>query len=142
MHAVITAYRQHLVIQLLAERSIAGEVKTSLDNPGCLGQTVLDSGANLGISLEALELLKKVKRGKDTVGDLYWKAKETGRCIFAWRGEPVVAVSPDTCKASDFFAIRAHAVVPNEGFPPPAELRDFLDVFGPTEPIAELPMAA
>jgi len=142
MHAVITAYRQHLVIQLLAESSIPGQVKTSLDNPGCLGQTVLDSGTNLGVSLEALELLKKVKRGKDPVGDLYWKAKETGRCIFAWRGEPVVAISPDTCKASDFFVIRAYTVVPNDGFPPPAEMREFLDVFGPADHLAVLPMAA
>lgn len=142
MHAVITAYRQHLVIQLLVAHSIPGEVKTSLDNAGCLGQTVLDSGANLGISREALELLKSVKRGKDPVGDLYWKAKETGRCIFAWRGAPVVAISPDTCKASDFFAIHAHTVVPNDGFAPPVEIRNFLDVFGPTEQIAELPMAA
>jgi hypothetical protein len=142
MHAIITAYRQHLVFQLLATQSVPREVKTSLDNDGCLGQTVFDSARNLGVSREAAELLKKVRAGKDPIGDIFWKAQESGRHTFAWRGGPLVAMSPDVCKGSDSFRVRAYALVSNDVRPIPQHLRVMLDAFGPVDAVEALRLAA
>ena len=142
MHAIITAYRRHLVFQLLAAQSVPREVKTSLDNEGCLGQTVFDSARNLGVSREAAELLKRVRTGKDPIGDLFWKAQDSGRHTFAWRGGPLVAMSPDACKGSDSFGLRAYALVPNDVKPIPEHLRAILDAFGPVDSAETLRLAA
>lgn len=142
MQAIITTYRSHLVIQLLAKSSIPGAVKTSLDNPESVGQTILCSETNLGVSKEAAAMLAALPRGTDEVGDLFWKRREEGRCIFAWRGKPLVALHPSTCRASSFFAVQRHVVIDNDDSCIPGHLKLMLDAFAPVEIPVPLRMAA
>ncbi|WP_060734287.1 hypothetical protein [Burkholderia cenocepacia] len=127
---------------MLATQSIPREVKTSLDNPGSVGQNVFDTARNLGVSPQAVELLRKVRIGRDPVGDLFWKEQGSGRNTFAWRGGVLLALSPESCVASQDFAVRQYVLIPNDAVPVPQHLRDMLDVFCLTEPSIRLQMAA
>lgn len=88
MHAKIKAYKGYLVCELLAEKSIDGEVASSIDNPGNFGQVIMDSGKHVGISPEAYELLKTIRPGRDAIGDVDWFGSSDGKAAFCWIGPP------------------------------------------------------
>lgn len=69
--ASVTAYKGSLVFELKVNKS-SDEVHSSIDDPGSLGQVILNSGKNVGISAEALELLSQVPIGHDSIGGVDW----------------------------------------------------------------------
>lgn len=124
MHARITAYKGMLVLELLATKSISNEVATSLDTPGNMGQVIMDTAKHLGVSIEALELMKPLRRGHDDLGDIDWfQSTGSGDC-FAWLGGPYAIKDPKKLETSSSWRIGAHQVITNEV---PAGARQFID---------------
>ena len=113
MHAEITAYRGRLIIALLANHSIPGEVTTAQDNPRFPGHVVYDTEANLGVSDEALELMRSLPKCAGELGDMNWLPNEQGKPMFFWRGERYAMFSPEYCHAASRFKIRRHVAIPN-----------------------------
>lgn len=124
MHAEITAYRGRLIITLLANRSIPGAVITSQDNPRFPGQLICDTARHLGISKEALRLLRTLPVGSDEAGDLNWFRTDKGKPMFFWRGGRYAVFSPEYCCTAKDFNIREHVCIPNRV---PAGAREQLD---------------
>lgn len=114
MHAHITAYKGIIVCELLATASIKGEVTTSLDNSGVFGQVIHDTAKNLGVSAEALALLKSLPRGRDSLGDIDWFRTNDGRASFGWIGGPYAIKDPKQCEGSRQYEVLAHVVIPND----------------------------
>ena len=114
MHAKITAYKGIIVCELIATASVDGQVTTSLDNPGCLGQVIHDTATNLGVSAEALELLRGLPRGHDDLGDIDWFRTNDGKASFGWLGGPYAIKDPKACETSSSYEVLAHVVIPNE----------------------------
>lgn len=114
MHAHVTAYKNLLVIELLATASIPNEVTTSLDNPSCIGQVIHDTAKNLGVSAEALELLKQVKRSNDDMGDVDWFSTSDGKASFGWLGGRYAIKSPTEIDGSSSYGIFDFVTIPND----------------------------
>lgn len=108
IHANVTAYKGKLVIELLAQKSIANEVTTSLDTPGVFGQVIENTKEHLGVSKEAIELLKQVKKGYDSIGDVDWFKVDNGNYAFGWIGGPYAIVDPMKAEGSSTY------IVPND----------------------------
>jgi hypothetical protein len=113
MHAEITAYKGRIVIELKAKKSIPGEVLTSLDTPRLAGQVVNDTARNLGVSKEALDLLKSVRKGDCAAGDVDWARTEEGKAVFGWKGGRCAIFSPETCESSRRFKVGGYVTIPN-----------------------------
>ena len=111
-HARITAHRGILVVELLPDQE-NGEA-TSANKLRNLATVIHDTGRHLGVSEEALALLKMVKRGLDAIGDFAWFSSDDGRDHFAWLGGPKRLVNPAAVAAARSYAILAHRVIPNE----------------------------
>lgn len=56
------------------------------DTIGNMGCVVMDSAKNLSVSSEALDLMKLVRVGHDSVGDIDWWACNDGNHAFSWWG--------------------------------------------------------
>lgn len=113
MYATVTAYKGKLVLSLLATAS-NDEVTTTLDNPGVIGQVICNSAKNVGVSDEAIELLKTIKSGRDAIGDVDWFASDAAGDVFAWLGGPYAIVDPKTAEAARGYQVRTYAKVPND----------------------------
>jgi hypothetical protein len=113
MHAEVTAYKGRIVIELKTRRSIPGEVLTSLDTPRMGSQIIKDTAKNLGVSKEALQLLKTVHRGANAIGDVNWSSSEEGSGNFGWVGGCCAIFSPATCEASSQFKVRGYVTIDN-----------------------------
>lgn len=135
MYGKITAYKGHIVCELLVDKSIEGEVATSLDNKDRFGQVVLNSAKNLGVSPEALILLSKVKRGRDSIGDLDWfvtnvPGQEPGHA-FAWMGGVKSIKFPADCETSRQFVLGGYVPIENESAQGAMEAIDKMIVANP-----------
>ena len=126
MHAEITAYKGRIVIELKVKKSIPGEVATSLDNPHLPGQVIRDTRHNLGVSAEAIALLKEVRRGAGEAGDVNWSRTEEGTAVFGWKGGRCAIFNPDTCEGSPKFKVGGYVTIPNDV---PLGARQQLDKF-------------
>lgn len=113
MHAEITAYRGRIIITLLVDHSIPGQVISSNDDPSFPGQMICGTGQHLGISEEALRLLQELPPGSEEVGDLNWFVNDAAVPMFFWRGGRYAIFSPDYCCAAKHFKIRSHVRIPN-----------------------------
>ena len=115
LHAKVTAHKGILVLELLAEKSIENEVVTTLDTPSTIGQVIMDTGAHLGVSAEALELLKGIKRGHDDLGDVDWFSASDGEAVFGWLGGPKRLCNPTKIEgSSSYSASLPHVLIPND----------------------------
>ncbi|MDO8415187.1 MAG: hypothetical protein Q7S87_03125 [Agitococcus sp.] len=114
MHAEVAAYRGRIVIELKTKRSIPGEVITSLDTPRMGSQIIINTSKNLGVSKEALQLLKQVHRGANASGDVNWSSEAEGSAAFGWVGGCCAIFSPATCEASKQFKVRGYVTIDNE----------------------------
>lgn len=125
MHAHITAYKGLLVLELRVDKSIPNEVKVVMnqDKPGNLGQVIMDTTRNLGVSADALELLKKVRRGHYDIGDIDW-FRAGDSAAFGWLGSPYRIVDPDAVEGSRTYGIFGHVTIPNDV---PEGARQFID---------------
>lgn len=107
-HASITAHKGHLVFTLNTHASIKDEVATSVDNPFSFGQVIMNTAKNLGVSEEALALLKTVPRGRDAVGDVGWFVTDRVGYAFSWIGGPCSVKKPEEIEgARDYMAASA-----------------------------------
>ena len=124
MHAKITAYGNHLIFELLSTKS-CDTLATSLDNPNNLGQVIIGTDTLLGVSDEAIKLLKKIKPGRDAIGDVSWWTATENRSCFAWFGGPkqiIDVTDRDIVAARDYRVPDGRYVtIPNE--PDPAAIK-------------------
>lgn len=93
LHATVTAYKGLICIELHADKSIEGEVTTSLDNPGAFGQIVHNTKEHLGVSAEAIELLKLIK-GRSSMGVIEWFPTGGNQHSFGWVGGHCKLINP------------------------------------------------
>lgn len=113
MHAHITTYKGRLIFQLLTRKSIKHEVITNLDNPQSIGHVIINTKKNLGISKEALTLLKTLHKGTKHVGHLDWSKSHQGLDSFVWIGKANDIRSPEELEASKTYKIMSHIVIEN-----------------------------
>lgn len=85
MKAKLTAYRGLLVFNVIAKKSSAACTLT-IDHPTYIGQVIHDTAKNMGISDEAIELLKAVTRSRDDLGDVDFFKCNKGKFHFSWLG--------------------------------------------------------
>ncbi len=114
MHARITAHKGILVVELVRNQVTADAGRSSLDKLRNLGTIVHDTRRYLGVSDEALALLKVVKRGLDRIGDFAWFRSDDGMDHFAWLGGPKRLVDPKEVATARSYEILAHQVIPND----------------------------
>lgn len=110
-HARITAHKGILVVELVPDR--ANGEGTSTHKLRNLATVIHDTGRHLGVSEEALSLLKLVQRGLDRLGEFAWFSSDDGKDHFAWMGGPKRLVNPTSVAAARDYAILAHQVIPN-----------------------------
>ena len=113
MHAEITAYKGRIVIELKVKKSIPGEVLTSQDTPRVAGQVVTDTARHLGVSAEALSLLKEVRRSSEDAGELDWSRTAEGKAAFGWKGDRCAIFNPQACAGSRKFKVGGYVTIPN-----------------------------
>ncbi|CAG2150516.1 hypothetical protein LMG31506_04210 [Cupriavidus yeoncheonensis] len=114
MHARITAHKGILVVELVQNQVTEDGGRSGLDKLRNLGTIVHDTRRYLGVSDEALGLLKIVKRGLDRIGDFAWFRSDDGMDHFAWLGGPKRLVDPKEVATARSYEILAHQVIPNE----------------------------
>lgn len=114
MHAKVMAHRGFLVCELVATRSISDEVSTNLDQPGFAGHVIHDTRLHLGVSPEALRLLKDIKRGTQKTSEVDWFLDNNGRPAFAWSGARYLIRHQSLLEGSLRFEVGAHKVISNE----------------------------
>lgn len=111
-YAKVTAYKGFLVAELQVTKSTENEVTTSLDTSS-MGQVIHDS-LNVEMSEAALALIKTIKRGSDSIGDIdCWECND-GKYAFAWFGGPNAIFKPDVITTSRQFALGEFNMVENE----------------------------
>jgi len=76
------------------------------NDKGRLGSVLAYSNLNLGVSREALELMRKIKRGRDGVGDIDWFKMNDGSCSFSWWGWLYRVMTPTDSVSARGFTIR------------------------------------
>jgi hypothetical protein len=113
MQARITAHKGILVVELVQNQAADG-VRSNLDKLRNLGTIIHDTRRYLGVSEEALALLKVVKRGLDRIGDFSWFRSDDGMDHFAWLGGPKRLVDPKEVATARSYEILAHQRIPNE----------------------------
>lgn len=77
---------------------------TSNDRLGCV---VMDTKSNLGVSKEAFELMRGVKRNYDAIGDIGWWLCDDKTWAFSWFGPIFRVIDPDTAEGDRDFRVTA-----------------------------------
>ena len=91
---------------------------------GRIGCLVTNTSSRLGVSPEALTALKRVKRGRDDIGDVMWFKADTDYHTFGWLGGPKKILNPDTAEGDSTYKVGPHIAIPNK---PPAEAVAMID---------------
>lgn len=87
---------------------------------GRIGCVLLDTKKNLGVSEEALALLRTIRRSDDAIGDVDWFATDVpGKGpahAFGWLGGPRKIVDPTIVTGSRHYHVPADAfvLIPND----------------------------
>lgn len=124
IRAKITAHNGVLIIECTEKNSTPGETHLSIDQKGVIGQVIMKTRETLGVSDEALALLKTVKRGADSLGDVDWWKTNDGHTAFSWLGPMCRLMDPSDAEASRQYIIGEYVSIPNE---PPQEAVDAID---------------
>jgi hypothetical protein len=82
----VTAYKDHLVLTAVMKHPDRKTPEWVPFGEGNIGCVLIDSKKNLGVSKEALELLKKIPPGRDDIGDVDWWKCNDGKYAFSWLG--------------------------------------------------------
>jgi hypothetical protein len=93
-----------------------------------LGCVLGDSEKNLGVSPEAIELMKTIEVGRDAIGDLDWWWCTDETYAFSWWGPIFRIIEPKTCVTARGFRPRPDkcSTIDNEL---PSELRTKVDAW-------------
>jgi len=115
LNARITAYLGVLVCETLATASNK-DCSLSIDNPNRIGQVFMNTKETLGVSEEAIELLKKIPIGRDSIGDVDWFESSAQGDVFGWLGGPKTIKGPDLkeLETARGFRIRSYVSIPND----------------------------
>lgn len=95
LKVLINAYNERIIITTLNV-----DDKEDSDFSGAVGQNIgcsLRNNNRLGVSPEALELIQKVKRGRDAIGDLMGDRQQ-----FSWIGGENMILGPKIVGSRDF----------------------------------------
>jgi hypothetical protein len=93
----VTTKGKFLIIETVDPTADKNFVPMSGSNMGC---SLIDTKNLLGISKEAMNLIKTMKKGGDDLGDLnLWKSEKRGHC-FAWLGGIKRLVDATECELS------------------------------------------
>lgn len=65
-----------------------------------LGCVVCNTETNLGISKDAISLLKEVQAGNDDLGDIDWFQSDNAGPVFTWIGAPKTIYHPSEIEGS------------------------------------------
>lgn len=105
LKARVVAYKDFLVIECLANASEKDVCTLSIDNPSCIGQVIHNTKEHLGISKEALEHLRRIKRSNDTIGEVDYFEASDKTWHFAWLGGPKALVDTKTAEGSTIYKV-------------------------------------
>ena len=112
--ATIVEHRGLLLVELRLRRSTPKKVLTELDRGfRGAGHLVLNTQFNLGVSPEALKLLKSVRKGPRALGEISWFSDPENYDCFGWLGAACQVLRPERLSASSLWAIGAHQVIAN-----------------------------
>ena len=97
-----------------------------------LGSVLCDTNKYLGVSRQAFDLMKKIKVGRDCVGDIDWFWCEDGTYAFSWWGPIYRVINPETAIAARGFKVTnlllgTCTLIPNDV---PAEATEVIDRLG------------
>lgn len=123
MKVKLTTYRGMLVIEALdPEKPHPDWVPSGKGKIGCL---INGTKTALGVSDEALAMLRKVKRNTSAIGDVMWFDAGDDSMVFGWIG-PTLQIFPDVPDGDRDYKVRdGHFVpIPNEA---PDEARKLID---------------
>ena len=113
MKVKVTAYEGYLAIETLPPFTETDEfIPAGGTRFGC---AIFDTKKNLGVSQEALDLLKIMKKSRDAIGDIQWFPSTEGK-VFGWLGGPLVikkAADRETCRDTEVFAEDC-TIIPND----------------------------
>lgn len=66
------------------------------------------------MSKEAFELVKTIKRGSDSIGDVDWWKCDNGDFAFSWFGGPQALKQANICETSRQFTVGDFVEIPND----------------------------
>jgi hypothetical protein len=108
--AFVLAYRGILILHGCSADSRENWTPAGDGRFGCV---VTDTAKHLGVSPEALELLKTVKPSHDAIGDVDWWKCGDGTYAFGWLGGHLHLVDPAKGSGSRDYVIGDHVVIEN-----------------------------
>ncbi len=86
-----------------------------VNDTGIIGSCIYDSEKNVGISTEALELMKKIPRGNDGIGDIDWFQSGYDKTyVFSWLCALYRVMDPKDCVSARGFYTHDHIVIKND----------------------------
>lgn len=111
MKVKVTEYNGLVVIETLKPEK--DEDFIPVTEPGKVGSVLIDTGKHLGISKEALAIMKDLYISHDDIGDVdAWKAGD--RDCFGWLGPLIRIVGPKAELSNTGWGNIAHIDIPNE----------------------------
>lgn len=113
MKVKITAYKGILCIETQAPFD---KDDTFLpNNEGRIGCLVMGTKENLGVSQEALDLLKTIRQSRDDIGDVMWWGIK-GKFYFGWLGSPLSLKDPKRIEGDRRYTVTEgeYILIPND----------------------------
>ncbi len=92
----VTCHEGILVINTTKEQQDKWFIPNTQGRFGCV---LIDTEKHLAMSDEAFELLKKIRKGSDSIGDICTWESDQGPC-FSWIGGPKKLVQVNQCECS------------------------------------------
>ena len=121
MKVKITEYKGLVVIETLKPEEDAEFIPVT--KPGQIGSTLINTGKNLGISKEALAIMKGFHVSRDDIGEVdAWKAGD--KDCFGWLGAMDRIIGPDAELPNNGWGGIAFIDIPNETSPGAKEAID------------------
>ncbi len=105
----VVAYNNKLIFIPNKPYENIGDGWYPVNDKGNIGSVISNTPKNLGISEEALELMQKVKRGSDGIGDIDWFKTNKHEYVFSWIGGLYRILDP-----SDSVTARGFSIYRNE----------------------------
>ncbi len=113
MKVHITAYKGALCIE--TQEPIVKDETFVPAGGGNFGCVLMDTKTNLGVSQEALVLLRRVRKNRDSMGDVMWWPVGDKFC-FGWMGGPLALKVPGRITGDRDYAVRegAYTLIQND----------------------------
>lgn len=110
----VLAYGSRLIVVPNRPFDDIGDIWYPVNDSGNIGSVIVDTVNNLGVSLEALKLMKKIKVGSDGIGDIDWYKNSKGFYIFSWLCALYRVMDVSECVSARGFRVYSdHCVIVN-----------------------------